>query len=55
VFVRGARSDVKHECKELTLDNELTFTRFDRMSEVYPDGRLSCTSEETFSYRRLAN
>jgi long-chain acyl-CoA synthetase len=36
-----------------SLDTELTFTRFDRMSEVYPDRPAIVYLGETFSYRKL--
>jgi long-chain acyl-CoA synthetase len=36
-----------------TLENELTFTRFDRMSEAYPDRPAVMYLGETFSYRKL--
>jgi len=35
------------------LEKELTFTRFDRMSEVYPNRPAVMYLGETFSYRRL--
>jgi len=36
-----------------SLDNELTFTRFDRMSEIYSNRPAVMYLGETFSYRRL--
>jgi len=36
-----------------TLDTELTFTRFDRMSETYPERPAVIYLGERFSYRRL--
>jgi long-chain acyl-CoA synthetase len=36
-----------------SLDKELTFTRFDRMSEVYPERPAVMYLGETFSYRQL--
>jgi len=36
-----------------TLDTELTFTRFDRMSETYPERPAIIYLGERFSYRRL--
>jgi len=36
-----------------TLDTELTFTRFDRMSEIYPERPAVIYLGERFSYRRL--
>ncbi len=35
------------------LDTELTFTRFDRMSETYPERPAVIYLGERFSYRRL--
>ena len=40
---------------DLSLEKELTFTRFDRMSELYPDRPAVMYLGETFSYRRLRN
>ena len=36
-----------------SLDKELTFTRFDRMTEAYPDKPAVMYLGETFSYRKL--
>jgi long-chain acyl-CoA synthetase len=38
---------------DLSLENELTFTRFDRMSEVYPDRPAVMYLGEIFSFRKL--
>ena len=38
---------------EQALEKELTFTRFDRMSEQYPDGAAVIYLGERFSYARL--
>src|SRR5512143_3883030 len=38
---------------DLSLEKELTFTRFDRMSEGYPDRPAVMYLGETFSYSRL--
>jgi long-chain acyl-CoA synthetase len=38
---------------DLPLEKELTFTRFDRMSEVYPDRPAVMYLGEIFSFRRL--
>ncbi|MBW2513194.1 MAG: AMP-binding protein, partial [Deltaproteobacteria bacterium] len=38
-----------------TLEKELTFTRFDRMSEKYPDRSALIYLGEHFTYRRLKN
>jgi len=35
------------------LEKELTFTRFDRMSELYPDRTAVLYLGEEFSYARL--
>jgi len=40
---------------EDTLEKELTFTRFDRMSELYPDQTAVLYLGECFSYARLRN
>jgi long-chain acyl-CoA synthetase len=41
------------ESKELPLESELTFTRFDRMSEVHPDKTAVLYLGERFSYSQL--
>jgi len=51
VIMRGAGWVMKSS--DIELEKELTFTRFDRMSELYPDRTAVLYIGEKFSYSRL--
>jgi len=46
---------VETKIKKQPFPEELTFTRFDKMCEIYPDRPAVIYLGESFSYRRLRN